>query len=731
MWAMIEKFRIRDWIADPVRAWLVTAARILARRRRRRPADPPVRAAGNGPPSPGMATSGEEVLDPMSTPARAPSLTETLEWKALVAHHAAIRDVHLRDLFAADPGRADRMTVEGGPLVLDYSKNRLTDETIGLLVALAERRGLAERIEAMFRGEHLNATEDRAVLHVALRMPRSARLVVDGVDVVAEVHAVLDRMSAFVEAVRSGTWRGHTGAPITAVVNIGIGGSDLGPAMATEALRPFADRRLTVRFVSNVDGADLLEAVRDLDPRQTLFIVSSKTFTTLETLMNARAARAWLVEGLGGDEAAVARHFVAVSTAADRVRAFGIDPANMFGFWDWVGGRYSVDSAIGLSLMIAVGPDRFRDFLAGFRAMDEHFRAAPFDRNLPVLLGLIGLWYVDFFGAETQAIVPYSRYLERFPAYLQQLDMESNGKSVTVAGSPVGVPTGPIVWGTTGTNGQHAYFQLLHQGTRLVPVDLIGFLRPPEPLADDPTIQAHHDALMANCFAQAEALAFGRTAAEVAAEGVAAGPRPPSDLPRQPTDEHDPRPAARSGGPRRAHRALRTQGLRPGDDLGDQLLRPVGGRARQGPGRPDRAGAPGPDGRRTRAPARSLDDRPHPALPSGASTVRRPALLPCPVARRPARRPARRRPSIGPRRPSPRIRRTYARTRKERGRPLGQDAPQVERCPDAVRPQARPRLPPPPRHPPAAPECGEDPRQEGADDRRHEARGRRSDGRSR
>ncbi len=464
----------------------------------------------------------------MLTPTRPPALTETLEWKALVAHHAALRDVHLRDLFAADPGRADRMTVEGGPLVLDYSKNRLTDETIDLLVALAERRGLAERIEAMFRGERINVTEDRPVLHVALRMARGARLVVDGVDVVAEVHAVLDRMSAFAEAVRSGTWRGHTGAPMTTVVNIGIGGSDLGPAMATEALRPFADRRLMVRFVSNVDGADLVEALRDLDPRQTLFIVSSKTFATQETLMNARAARAWLVEGLGGDETAVARHFVAVSTAADRVRAFGIDPANMFGFWDWVGGRYSVDSAIGLSLMIAIGPDRFRELLAGFRAMDEHFRSAAFGRNLPVLLGLIGLWYVDFFGAETQAIVPYSRYLERFPAYLQQLDMESNGKSVTVAGSAVGVPTGPIVWGTAGTNGQHAYFQLLHQGTRLVPVDLIGFLRPPDPLVGNPMVEAHHDALMANCFAQAEALAFGRTAAEVAAEGV-----PPNLVPHR------------------------------------------------------------------------------------------------------------------------------------------------------------------------------------------------------
>lgn len=456
----------------------------------------------------------------MPTTERSSPLTGSLEWAALVAHHAAVRDVHLRDLFAADPGRAERMTVEGGGLLLDYSKNRLTDETIGLLVALAERRGLAERIEAMFRGERINVTENRPVLHVALRMPRGTRLVVDGVDVVAEVQAVLDRMAAFAEAVRSGTWRGHTGAPIRAVVNIGIGGSDLGPAMATEALRPYADRRLIVRFVSNVDGADLFEAVRDLDPRETLFVVSSKTFATQETLMNARAARAWLVEGLGGDEAAVARHFVAVSTAAERVRAFGIDPANMFGFWDWVGGRYSVDSAIGLSLMIAIGPDRFREFLAGFRALDEHFRSTPFERNLPVLLGLIGLWYVDFFGAETQAIVPYSRYLDRFPAYLQQLDMESNGKSVTVEGDPVDVPTGPIVWGTSGTNGQHAYFQLLHQGTRLVPVDVIGFLRPPAPLADDPVILAHHDALMANCFAQTEALAFGRTAAEVAAEGV-------------------------------------------------------------------------------------------------------------------------------------------------------------------------------------------------------------------
>jgi len=456
----------------------------------------------------------------MSIAHRPGSLTSSLEWTALVAHHAALRDAHLRDLFAADPGRAERMTVEGADLVLDYSKNRLTDETIGLLVALAERRGLGDRIEAMFRGERINVTENRPVLHVALRMPREARLVVDGVDVVAEVHAVLDRMAAFAEAVRSGRWRGHTGAPIRAIVNIGIGGSDLGPRMATEALAPFADRRLTVRFVANVDGADLHEAVADLDPRRTLFVVSSKTFATQETLMNARAARAWLVEGLGGDEAAVARHFVAVSTAADRVRAFGIDPANMFGFWDWVGGRYSVDSAIGLSLMLAIGPDRFREFLAGFRAMDLHFRETPFERNLPVLLGLIGCWYVDFFGAETQAIVPYSRYLERLPAYLQQLDMESNGKSVTVDGTPVEVATGPIVWGTPGTNGQHAYFQLLHQGTRLVPVDVIGFLRPPAPLAGDPTILAHHDALMANCFAQTEALAFGRPAAEVAAEGV-------------------------------------------------------------------------------------------------------------------------------------------------------------------------------------------------------------------
>jgi glucose-6-phosphate isomerase len=446
------------------------------------------------------------------------AITASPEWQRLADHHAAVGGVHLRTLFADDPKRGETMTVEAGDLHLDYSKNRLTAETVGLLAALAARADLPGRIEAMWRGERINTTEHRPVLHIALRMPRGSSLVVDGEDVVEAVHQVLDRMSLFAGQVRFGQWVGFTGRPIRNVVNIGIGGSDLGPAMAYDALRAFADPALTVRFVSNVDGTDIHQATRDLDPAETLFVVSSKTFTTLETLTNARTARAWLVGALG-DEAAVARHFVAVSTNAEKVAEFGIDTANMFGFWDWVGGRYSVDSAIGLSLMIAIGPDAFREFLAGFHTIDEHFRSAPFEANLPALLGLIGLWYDDFFGAETVAILPYSHNMARFPAYLQQLDMESNGKSVDRQGRPVPVDTGPIVWGQPGTNGQHAFYQLIHQGTRLIPADFIGFARPD--YDHSPVQLEHHDLLMANFFAQTEALAFGKTAEEVAAEGVA------------------------------------------------------------------------------------------------------------------------------------------------------------------------------------------------------------------
>jgi len=432
-------------------------------------------------------------------------ISETPEWHALEAHGVEMREVHLRDLFASDPGRARDLSVDGAELHLDYSKNRLTSTTIELLVAVAERAGLAERIESMWSGEHINVTEDRPVLHIALRAPRGTSITTGGVDVVPEVHEVLDRMSSFARRVRSGEWTGHTGKRITTVVNIGIGGSDLGPAMAYEALKPFSDRSIECRFVSNVDGSDIWEATNDLDPGATLFVVSSKTFTTLETLNNAKTAREWLVSGLG-DSSAVAKHFVAVSTNADKVTEFGIDTTNMFGFWDWVGGRYSYDSAIGLSLMISVGPEAFVEMLEGFHAVDEHFRSAPLSENLPALLGLIGLWYNDFFGAETQAILPYNHYLARFPAYLQQLDMESNGKSVTLSGEPVDVATGPVVWGTPGTNGQHAYYQLIHQGTRLIPADFIGFVTPNHDVGD------HHDLLMANFFAQTEALAFGRPA---------------------------------------------------------------------------------------------------------------------------------------------------------------------------------------------------------------------------
>ncbi|HEX9035260.1 MAG TPA: glucose-6-phosphate isomerase [Streptosporangiaceae bacterium] len=443
-----------------------------------------------------------------------PALRSRPAWAALGEHYEKIRDAHLRDLFAADPGRGERLTAEAAGLYLDYSKNRITDETIALLAELASQSGLRERTEAMFSGERINTTEDRSVLHIALRKPRGETLIVDGTDVVAEVHDVLDAMATFANRIRSGDWRGFTGLPITAVVNIGIGGSDLGPVMAYEALRYYADPHLTIRFVSNVDATDLAEATGDLDPAQTLFIVSSKTFTTLETLANATSARDWLTSHLG-DEAAVARHFAAVSTNAEKVAAFGIDTANMFGFWDWVGGRYSMDSAIGLSTMIAIGPDRFAELLAGFHEMDEHFRTAPVESNLPALMGLLSVWYTGFLGVSSIGVMPYEQYLKRFPAYLQQLTMESNGKHVRLDGTPVDYPTGPVYWGEPGTNGQHSFYQLLHQGTHLIPVDLIGFGRSLNPIRD------HHDLLTSNVFAQAQALAFGKTLEEVLAEGTA------------------------------------------------------------------------------------------------------------------------------------------------------------------------------------------------------------------
>jgi glucose-6-phosphate isomerase len=441
-------------------------------------------------------------------------LRQRAAYKALEAHHAEVEGIHLRELFAADARRGTRLTAQAAGLYLDYSKHRITDETIPLLVNLAEEVGLRERIDAMFRGDHINITENRAVLHTALRLPRDATLEVDGEDVVAEVHQVLDRMAAFAERVRSGDWKGHTGKPITAVINVGIGGSDLGPVMAYEALRHFSQRELTVRFVSNVDGTDIVEATRDLDPAQTMFIISSKTFTTLETLTNAHSARDWLLASLGGDTSAVAKHFVAVSTNAEQVAAFGIDTANMFGFWDWVGGRYSMDSAIGLSTMLAIGPERFAEMLAGFHQIDEHFRTAPLEQNLPVLLGLLAFWYRDFFGAQTVAVLPYDHYLKRFPAYLQQLTMESNGKRVTLEGIDVDYDTGAIFWGEPGTNGQHSFYQLIHQGTSLIPCDFVGFCRSLNPLGQ------HQDLLVANLFAQTEALAFGKTPADVEAEGT-------------------------------------------------------------------------------------------------------------------------------------------------------------------------------------------------------------------
>ncbi len=441
-------------------------------------------------------------------------LTTRPAWKALCTHLPKVREAHLRALFAADRERGRRMTTEAAGVYLDYSKNRITDETLELLVQLAEECKLRARIDAMFRGEKINVTEDRAVLHVALRAPKGASIVVDGTNVVPEVHAVLDRMTDFANRVRSGAWTGHTGKRIRNVINIGIGGSDLGPVMAYEALKHYSDRTLTFRFVSNVDGTDLVEATRDLEPAETLFIVSSKTFTTLETMTNAQSAREWLLAGLGGDGKAIARHFVAVSTNAAKVSEFGIDTAAMFGFWDWVGGRYSMDSAIGLSTMLAIGPDNFRAMLAGFHAMDEHFRTAPFERNLPVLMGLLAIWYNNFFGAQTVAVLPYAQYLKRFPAYLQQLTMESNGKHVTLDGAPVACDTGPIYWGEPGTNGQHSFYQLVHQGTRLIPCDFIAFAQALTPLGP------HQDVLVANVLAQAEALAFGKTPEQVKAEGT-------------------------------------------------------------------------------------------------------------------------------------------------------------------------------------------------------------------
>ena len=441
-------------------------------------------------------------------------LTNRPSWKALAGHAQQMRNQQIRDLFASDPRRGEDFTAQAEGIFLDYSKNRITRTTLDLLMNVARECGLREKIDAMFRGDKINITENRAVLHVALRAPKDEQIMVDGVDVVPEVHAVLDKMAAFADRVRSGEWKGATGKRIRNVINIGIGGSDLGPVMAYEALKHYSQRDLTFRFVSNVDGTDFAEAVQDLAANETLFLVASKTFTTLETMTNAHSAREWLLGKLGGDESAVAKHFVAISTNSKEVAKFGIDTANMFGFWDWVGGRYSMDSAIGLSTMIAIGPDNFRSMLAGFHAMDEHFRTAEFGQNLPVLLGLLTVWYTDFFDAQTQAVLPYEQYLKRFPAYLQQLTMESNGKHVTLEGTNVGVETGPVYWGEPGTNGQHSFYQLIHQGTRLIPCDFIGFMKTLNPLG------RHHDMLMANVFAQAEALAFGKSAEQVKAEGT-------------------------------------------------------------------------------------------------------------------------------------------------------------------------------------------------------------------
>ena len=487
-------------------------------------------------------------------------------WNDLAAHYQKVRDLHLRKLFADDAKRGERMTAEAVGLYLDYSKNRITDETLQLLLRLADESGLRARIDAMFRGEKINITENRAVLHVALRAPRGASIVVDGENVVPRVHAVLDKMADFSNRVRSGAWKGHTGKPIRNVVNIGIGGSDLGPVMAYEALKYYSQRALTFRFVSNVDGTDFAEAVRDLDAAETLFIISSKTFTTLETMTNAHTARDWSLRALGGDPKSVAKHFVAVSTNADEVAGFGIDTANMFEFWDWVGGRYSMESAIGLSTMIAIGPEHFRDMLDGFHQMDEHFRTAPFERNLPVLMGLLAVWNNDFLGAETMAVLPYDQYLKRFPAYLQQLTMESNGKRVTIDGDDVPCATSPVYWGEPGTNGQHSFYQLIHQGTRLIPCDFIAFSKTLNPLG------RHHDMLIANVFAQTEALAFGKTAEEVKAEGTPDVARAPSSFRREPSIEYHSRRSSHAGEPRQARGALRTLSVCARSDLEHRLF---------------------------------------------------------------------------------------------------------------------------------------------------------------
>ena len=499
-------------------------------------------------------------------------LAERQVWKSLAAHYQKVREMHLREIFADDPERGERMTAEAVGLYLDYSKNRVTHETLKLLSQLADESGLRERIDAMFQGEKINVTENRAVLHVALRAPKGASIVVDGENVVPQVHAVLDKMADFSNRVRSGAWKGHTDKPIRNVINIGIGGSDLGPVMAYEALKHYSERAMTFRFVSNVDGTDFAEAVQDLAPAETLFIVSSKTFTTLETMTNAHTARDWSLAGLGGDEKSVAKHFVAVSTNATEVAKFGIDTENMFGFWDWVGGRYSMDSAIGLSTMLAIGPDNFRAMLDGFHQMDEHFRTAPFERNLPVLMGLLAIWYNDFFGAQTVAVLPYEQYLKRFPAYLQQLTMESNGKHVTVDGSKVAYDTGPIYWGEPGTNGQHSFYQLIHQGTRLIPCDFIAFNKTLNPLGQ------HHDMLAGERLRSKRSASFRQDGRRRQSRGHAGLARATPGLRGQPSIEYDPRRTAHAGNTRQARRALRAFSFHPGRYLEHRFIRSVGRR---------------------------------------------------------------------------------------------------------------------------------------------------------